>query len=655
MFVIIIATVLSTLSLHGSVSEMPELVDVDWFIGLHDQNGDATNWLSAIQSNTTTRTTATTSRGTMMQFSLTKDRVRFNEKTETLINYCEECRVAAPKQSAPCSSTIRMYWSQCLRLGCNGTLDDLRRTMIDIATDPNVEFCQKCHPQSCAISLTTARPLGFDEASPTVLRSRTVSTLQSIPPDRRFPKNFEKYLRERSIDDLAPLAVFNPSIIPIPNKTLESFREVTAHNPSVGGPPVYLASFRVTMVHHHVPFAWGDHPSDYLGLALLDKDFQILREVVVDPNGVLFGAIRMQDWRLFDLNGTLYLTGKARMMPIEVIAVDTKNDSDDGSNATTATTTTKKKKNRQKHSNQPRVLVLPNMFGSGLRMSIFEDSVTGFREVPRGKNLQYYQSLSGEHFVEFWPFQTRVYTMIRNTTTSQVITSGKMDDDDDVQPSFVTDQVLLKGYYGQTRDRGSACCVRLERQYYESLLNDPTMDNRNVNDQRSDRQKLALDQPYLLMGISHTKSKSRIPSTNTFIYLSRLYAFLPQHPFHVVAGSGLFCFGHADKDDFDTPEPYWNLSRQDPLIAYNTTYNCPGLHFVSGITENPTDPSRVVVAYGVQDLLSRFVELHKQDLANHLFHDFGTVLSVERNDRDAAAVMQDNHVGLENATGITSM
>ena len=56
----------------------------------------------------------------------------------------------------------------------------------------------------------------------------------------------------------------------------------------------------------------------------------------------------------------------------------------------------------------------------------------------------------------------------------------------------------------------------------------------------------------------------------------------------------------------------------------NDTLDCPRLHFVGSLIDKAGDPSKVIIAYGVSDCLSRFVEMDKAEIANLLWNPVAT-------------------------------
>lgn len=67
----------------------------------------------------------------------------------------------------------------------------------------------------------------------------------------------------------------------------------------------------------------------------------------------------------------------------------------------------------------------------------------------------------------------------------------------------------------------------------------------------------------------------------------------------------------------------------NPLVPYAATkaeftlgsvvFDCPVIHFITGITEKIDDPSKLIVAYGVADCAPWFVEIDKSAAVQMLF------------------------------------
>jgi len=162
------------------------------------------------------------------------------------------------------------------------------------------------------------------------------------------------------------------------------------------------------------------------------------------------------------------------------------------------------------------------------------------------------------------------------------------------------------------RDSGSACCV--------SIL---WKDGENHGAGRR-----------LLLGFSHRKTRIKAGKYN---YVSRVYAFEPNPPFDIVARSGFFCLGFAptslhDHGSGNSPslqmggdealesdnEQIWGATREYKLKIKNEEFNCPRIHFVTGIAEKMGDEEMVIVSYGVNDCYPRMVEVSKDFLVSLL-------------------------------------
>ena len=49
------------------------------------------------------------------------------------------------------------------------------------------------------------------------------------------------------------------------------------------------------------------------------------------------------------------------------------------------------------------------------------------------------------------------------------------------------------------------------------------------------------------------------------------------------------------------------------------TFNCPRIHFVTGMVENADDPSKVIIFYGVNDCVPRMIVVDKAEIIQMLF------------------------------------
>jgi len=202
----------------------------------------------------------------------------------------------------------------------------------------------------------------------------------------------------------------------------------------------------------------------------------------------------------------------------------------------------------------------------------------------------------------------------------------------------------IKSFFGDDKDHGTACCITVP-------WKNTTIDNSN---------NPADDDTTVLVGISHTKTSAiknpwwlrdirnhyRNHAEDIYIgpkrYLSRFVAYQSQPPFDIVARSGWFCLGFANNADdeassHDGINTLAGVNRQyrldlfsnqssignnnnnnNTLPTNNDTYNCPMIHFATGITEFVGDPSKAIIAYGVSDCHPRVIVVEKQDIVRRL-------------------------------------
>jgi len=436
--------------------------------------------------------------------------------------------------------------------------------------------CQRCHPNEC--SNLDKKYWSYDRVGPRIVEGRTME-LDSIPAQHRFPAvlNVKNFVSDQS--NIYPareyLFSFNPSFVILPQDQRPS------HHPTA----TYLATFRVSnqvycfrptdreqMFNHQRPPA-----KNYLGVALIDANLSILTNVVVK----LVGFAAAEDYRVFVLHGQLYVTSNDQIAPIWL-------------NLT--------------NENRRDAVELPTVFGNDKNdLTVFVRSFPSCAPCERqrgfcGKNLNYFVSHTNQTVAEIWPSQPHLTRQVDLGSPcerkDEPITH--VDEQTTNLPSFATLEELHYPSLGPkqtllTRGRGSACCIDMEHP--------------------STKQKL-------LVGVQHSKTPSqgnmKLPFNVTANhYLSSLYAFEPSPPFRVVARSGLFCLGFPTKTE----------ERQHPIVSLTTwrrlylgqEFDCPRIHFVSGITHQVDDPSMVIVAYGINDCLSRLIRVPMAELSRLLF------------------------------------
>lgn len=153
-------------------------------------------------------------------------------------------------------------------------------------------------------------------------------------------------------------------------------------------------------------------------------------------------------------------------------------------------------------------------------------------------------------------------------------------------------------------DHGTACCVSM------------TLPGRTNSENETS----------VMVGISHIKLSPRNPFWKRDIYhrydhlahdqfVSRFVAYQDSPPFDIVAVSGWWCPGFGDL----TPtHSLAGRNKEKRLNLFDQTFDCPAIHFVSGLSEHVTDPSKVIIGYGVNDCYASIMEVSKADILSRL-------------------------------------
>lgn len=453
---------------------------------------------------------------------------------------------------------------------------EVRDAMAKIATGE----CSVCHPDNnCTAHLLQL--LGFDQLAPRIQKSKTYVTLSSLPHNRKMPLNVAAYQQEEHSQTFTegPLSIYNPSIIPIPRATKDALKILS------GATPTYLASFRVTNVGacNVLPnFDWRQYGVNLVAIAILDEYLEILDDILLDINKHVphLDANVFEDYRLFDIQGVIYLSHMSLLLPIEVNVTATPLDE----SATKRLIPSVGNNNHQTTTN------IQVFIPAGKRRTIPK-----IKGAMPGKNFQYFDDLNGTSWIEFWPSPHLVGKLVSNGDVPLVVeTNNNMTAFQPPRDSFSAPR------FSSTNDRGSACCVKMERHYLPPELQE---EYRHLD--------------YLYMGISHTRSKK----DKKKIYMSRLYAFVPEFPFELVARSGLFCLGSGSHE---MRQPFRDLTLAQQMRLKRTEYDCPNFHYISGMTTSVSG-NDVLVAYGVVDCASRIVEISKEEMARALFTNLNTV------------------------------
>mmetsp|Transcript_27448 Transcript_27448/g.56209 ORF Transcript_27448/g.56209 Transcript_27448/m.56209 type:complete len:447 (-) Transcript_27448:68-1408(-) len=442
--------------------------------------------------------------------------------------------------------------------------------------------------------------------------------------------------------------MYNPSIVPLHSTSSNSTMIINHHGLEHSK---YLATFRLSSVHScgFPTVEFWNKPVNYLGLAILDERLQVATlppgtiatgvspslDMIVDINALLRHIFTgkgtkkyfvFEDVRLFIIHNQLYMSIRMFLFPI-CITID-----HHGIESSQAPPSPAMCKGNASSS----MTELPAIYRSNDHMHLFVagNALSLNCNTTDCKNFQFFE-VKNEHgdtsksntLKEHWASMPRLIIDHGQDIYKQFVEDSQYYKDPETSkkllpmrgkeimsfglplPRSNSSQLIDNaiGKYFIPRDRGSACCIQIEKKYYNDLFpSDPPES--------------------IMVGITHKKTALRMPSSlgrKSFIYLSNLYAFSSHHPYQYIARSGLFCFGftnnQTDSTSYSVANAYSELTKVQRVEFHGVSYDCPRIHFVSGITEKVGDETRVIVAYGVNDCVSRFVEILKRDLMIHLF------------------------------------
>ena len=457
------------------------------------------------------------------------------------------------------------------------------------------DFCGHCHPDACTD--IDKRYWRFDAAAPPPVQSVT-HHLSSIAKSHRLPAdtytNWTDYASQPQnvYPQKTHLFEFNPSICILPSS------QVPMDLPKA----VYLASFRVSSQHNCIAdnavsrllMGGSSRPADkeYLGLALLDKDLQILRETIIDAVPTMH---RLQDARLFALKGQIYVASYHRIFPIWIVPPL----------HTSFETVVHHSMFQKNEGNMP---VTFRKFAA----------CTADRATQKGgKNLNYFVDAHKRTVLELEPMgrkevvnmNSKCQKTPRNHPHPLTILASQRKAATFPEPSFATMDELLFGTMRQletkppyTGDRGSACCVTMQHPHTNEVM---------------------------LLGIAHSKTRYNHKNNNNSAnhkggiaanhFFSSFYAMKATAPYRVVARTGNFCWGFANSPKGTKyGNPYTQL-QPDALHVLVKFHQCPRIHFVSGMTLKADDPSKLIVTYGINDCVPRMVVVDMNDILRMLF------------------------------------
>ena len=556
--------------------------------------------------------------------------------------------------------------------------------------------CELCDPAKCLSHYhvdhgqqhpnTKSKYWRFDRSGPK-FSNPTTFYLQSIPTELRIPpQRFDDmgmYLQERhnytlqnNLIGMQYLVEYNPGLVVIPPLEKEKLPKEA----------YYLVSLRVTPANNCFETkVYSDLPKDvwkavyhtgtnHLGLALLDKNYQIIEgyETVLEMD-IQLDLLRkttsgsalsptFMDYRIFVLNGGIYLHANADTVVVTQLNLNTKGSNDEKTIMYCDSIYMNGNPVLPEEMDEP--CKMKSLFGGDkLEVAINSQFRTIWSGGAYGKNYALFsipnsthsnapdsvyaeidifphhvhQILPNEHkqlsrfqvFERIWkPFtrKRRNYPIDvvngREMKTVGNVTEGRQDIP---LPSFFNVDAHHDWFPGNDAPfkegaHGGACCVSFSK------------DELNVGGTRSNVES------NLLVGIGHTKvtwkpwysrarvpqeRKDRVPHTH---YVSLFYAFDPHPPFEIRVRSGYFCLGHVPMigDKFSPTEsgsfnPHSVLTRNRNLSQNFESFDCPQMHFVNSFIEKADDSSKTVIGYGLNDCTGRLVEVDKEDIVRLLY------------------------------------
>jgi hypothetical protein len=445
------------------------------------------------------------------------------------------------------------------------------------------DYCAFCDPNSIGCS---RRYWDIDKVAPKVLSSRA-HLLHSIPSDWRLPteaiSNITAYASR--LADETPvkpfLFEFNPSIAILP------VSQVPPNLPNA----TYIATYRVSSAHacfddpeialQMLGGSWENRPKksiEYLGIALLDKKLNIVAETMVDTKDVMD---KMEDVRVSMLHDQIYISSFASIHPLWIMPPASEK-------------VVSLRSIRQNQSYSQHFTVAIRKIASCTRDG---------RTQSRGKNLNYFVDAQNRTVLELEPMGAKEVVDLKSPCIKKPRDQQSRffirDDSRLPFPSFGTTDELefvrrgLTNLPPYTYERGGACCLQFEHDGMPLLLG---IAHRKTVYKKSDRQPM---------------SKNGIASNH---YFSTFYAFQREAPYRTVARTGNFCFDFPNTND----TVYSDLSRSNLQVG-SLHYNCPRVHFVSGMTYAAHNQNEVIISYGVNDCIPNMVIILMKDIIRLLF------------------------------------
>ena len=462
--------------------------------------------------------------------------------------------------------------------------------------------------------------------------------------------------RLRPNEEDRPLYIYNPMVLPLDEKVLNENilsdlnlmdNKNNNNNNDLDAAAAYIGIFRISNFGNcHGPGKGVPETyHNYIGIALLDSNLNIIIQEEDTTTSSGDGRRSEHIDVVIDLNQHLYdikwhkrdKVVKQYMQDCQLVAVPSSTNKDilPSQKKKKAdqlvlicneyamkvrlqriTTTSKTLIGGQENNNMDDAIHIKNTYGSTLQLTAIERPHT---IIHGGKNLHYFQggaidkSSGGSGnistqtagklgYLELWPGGPHEVLNMDFVNYPLPPNAIKSTQDEEPEPSFTTiDKKSNSNGRNDnnnnnigpliTRDSGSACCVSIQ---YEG------------------RQ--------LLLGFSHRKTRRGLGKEAQYNYVSRVYAFEATPPFVIVARSGLFCLGFALSDEArqSDNEQVFGAANDAKLEISGEVFNCPRIHFITGIAEKMGDDMKVIISYGINDCYPRMMEVSKSFLVGLL-------------------------------------
>lgn len=557
---------------------------------------------------------------------------------------CRGCRLAKVAPPGPtCGRLIRQVMEQQ-----SSVISKLSSIITDAAIRVSRQYplvCGQCHPDACTdaekqywrmdqlmalMGGIVSTTLSDGAATPVVTHLAASQRLplylsQALQHDKSMAAAHQTISKFLSDDNsLVPkkyfMTEYNPVIVPLP---LDQVPDCLPNDQ-----PYYLALLRLASVHECFPDSdeikakthgrRGYYPGrELVAFVIMDVELHILKQAIFYHQNLI-------DHRLFVLNGNLYLGFMHQITQIWINnpPKPSLNINDPVYKPMDPVT-------------DPAMLAAPNDFQVTIRA---QPHACCTSSLCQGKNFNYFTIPDNDNdqdqgYVEIKPANPHIvekidlnapctktgrqmllnieqeitlgdaYLDLPMTASTSVFATSHLPDE-----SFATtDEVYFPEHkifqLPFTTERGNACCV-------------------GIPDPRGGRPG------YLLVGIMHTKIPAwkhvrelRDKHHADFSlrqYSHRWYAFEPRPPFQLVAQSGKFCLGFPSSDQEMAQNPN-NLFLRNKIHHFNhTDLECPLIEFVTSITTAVDDPEKVIVGYGLNDCVARFVKMEKSDISKML-------------------------------------